>query len=90
MKGIHALTLCPSHSTCRYLLQIISYVCTKTYTQLFIAFSLMVSKNWKQFKFPSADGWIKQIIVLEYYAAIQMNRFTYSNNFKNVEKNHVE
>jgi hypothetical protein len=41
---------------------------------MFIAFLLVIARNWKQPKYPSAEEWIKKVwyaYTMEYYSAIK-------------------
>jgi hypothetical protein len=44
---------------------------------MFIAALFIVSKNWKQPRYPSVGEWIKCIHTMEYYAAIKINELSY-------------
>ena len=49
-----------------------------TCTPMFIAALFIISRTWKQPRYPSADEWIRKlwyIYTMEYYSAIKKNSF---------------
>ena len=42
--------------------KIITYVYTKTYTQVFIAALFVIAKTWKQSRYPLVGGWVDKLI----------------------------
>ena len=55
------------------------YVCTKAYTQMFIAALFIIAKFWKQSRYPSVGEWINKlwyIQTMEYYSVLKRSELS--------------
>lgn len=72
----HRVTLWLSNSTPRSTQEKLKHIHRKTCAQIFTAALFIITKRWKQPRFPSADTWINtmwHIPRVEYYLAIKWN-----------------